>query len=173
MYSTIFIATLIFVSIAAFDVDHIPMGKHGKTYPSQTIYDKDGQYVRLVGPLYGKMKVDSLKFPLRYWQKLNISGSVVPTVEIASFFASGVIKFNGISFYRLNGNVDQCLIGSLKGGCPYLPGVPAYDTITLAFGDIGLFPGWYESAIDMFTTDKEHQKFRVARLEFKIKILES
>ena len=67
MYSTIFIATLIFVSIAAFDVDHIPMGKHGKTYPSQTIYDKDGQYVRLVGKFDSFRQMEKLKQMESFW----------------------------------------------------------------------------------------------------------
>ena len=59
MYPVLFIATLVFVSITASDVDHIPMGKHGKTYPSQIIYDKDGQYIRLIGKLTYLLEHDS------------------------------------------------------------------------------------------------------------------
>jgi len=171
MYSTIYIATLIFVSIAAIDVDHIPMGKHGKTYPSQTIYDKDGQYVRLVGPLYGKIEITGFTFPLSYWRKMNVSLAVTPTVEITSLFISGNIKFEGSTIYRFDQNVDYCISGGID--CPYLQGVTFHQTKSFTFGDFGLFPGWYEINIDMFTTDSKHQKYRVFRLELKAKILES
>jgi len=171
MYYTLFIATLAFVSIAAFDVDHIPMGKHGKAYPSQTIYDKDGQYVRLVGPLYAKIEITGFKFPLSYWRKMNFSIALTPTVEISSLFISGNIKFEGSTIYSYDQDVDHCISGGID--CPYLQGVTIRQRKSFTFGDFGLFPGWYESNIDMFTTDSKHQKYRIFRLELKVKVLES
>jgi len=51
MYSTLFTVALVFVLITEFDIDYIPMGKHDRTYPCQTIFDKDVKYIRLLNTL--------------------------------------------------------------------------------------------------------------------------
>ena len=45
---------------------------------------------------------------------------VISAIEIPSFFASGQVKFDGQPFYKVDGNVDQCIASGFK--CPYLPG---------------------------------------------------
>jgi len=169
MYSTTFLVALAFASVTAFDVELIPMGKHGKTYPSRTFFDKDGQYARLIGPLYGKLKVTGVKLPVMEWKPVNVSGSVTPTIDIRSLFISGEVKFQGLTLYKLDGNVDLCNTNGLD--CPYLAGVPIHKALRASLGDLGLFPGWYEGAFDGFTTDKYHKKFKIGRGEFKVKVL--
>jgi len=117
------------------------------------------------------MELTGLKFPLSYWRQMNVSFAVTPTVEISSLFISGNIKFEGSIIYSYDQNVDHCISGGID--CPYLQGVTIHQTKSFTFGDFGLFPGWYESNIEVFTTDSRHQKYRVCRLELKVKVLES
>ena len=45
---------------------------------------------------------------------------VISAVEIPTFFANVEVKFDGQPFYKVNGNVDQCIASGFE--CPYLPG---------------------------------------------------
>merc|ERR1712141_356907 len=111
MLHAIVVISFVVVSAATLRVDYTSFEEkeHGKAYPSRTIIDKDGQFIRLIGPLYVKVVLHGFKLPLHYWKPVNISVSATPTVEIPTFFANVEVKFDGQPFYKVNGNVDQCI----------------------------------------------------------------
>lgn len=142
----------------------------GKTNPGFTVFEKDGQFLRVIGPLYGAAKIDGVSLPAKLSKPYNISASFIPTIEIHNVYLYGELSFEGSILYRADGETDACISAQLE--CPLVKGVPKKFAGGFVLEALGGFPGWYEGHFEAITIQGNQRKLRILGIAFKIKVEE-
>ncbi|XP_065055428.1 uncharacterized protein LOC135683945 isoform X2 [Rhopilema esculentum] len=156
-----------FLAIFALGTSAVIAG-NSKTYPGFTVFDKDGEYVKFIGPLYGRFKMDWNPLPpYSLKSKVSLHAVITPTVDILSLFMNGTIFFEKMPIKYLDEYEDNCLFRWIK--CPYRETKPYNGSMKIKFMETGLIPGWYEGAVDASTVIKG-KRLRLAGFKFKLKL---
>ncbi|XP_065055427.1 uncharacterized protein LOC135683945 isoform X1 [Rhopilema esculentum] len=160
---------LIFLAIVALGTTAViqAAGKT-KTYPGFTVFDKDGEYLKLAGPLYAHVKPHLDKFPpYSFKSKFSVQAVIIPTVDIVSLFLNGTVFFEEMPIKYFDDYVDTCLYHSAN--CPYLKAESFNRSMEVKFMDTGLIPGWYEGDINA-STMINGKRLRLGGFKFKLKL---
>ncbi|XP_065055425.1 uncharacterized protein LOC135683944 [Rhopilema esculentum] len=139
-----------------------------KTYPGFTVFDKDGEYLKLIGPLYLHFKLHLDTFPPYSMNTtLRIQAVITPTVDIVSLFLNGTVFFEKRPIKYFDEYEDTCLYHWVK--CPHLKAKPNNIPMEVKMMETGLIPGWYEGAINVSTVING-KRLRLVGLKFKLKL---